>query len=103
MEFEIVGVFDEELFNHHTELDGEILTPVTFPSETVIEMSEVEKEALESGEDVLITGFGEFSGREKNARRGRNPASGEDLPLEARRVVTLMCSEVLKDKINGKK
>ena len=40
------------------------------------------KKSLESGEDVLITGFGKFCVREKNERRGRNPATGEDLPLE---------------------
>ena len=48
----IIGVFSEEKLRQSADLDGEILTPVTFPSETVIEMSEVEKEALESGEDV---------------------------------------------------
>ena len=63
---------------------------------------EIIKKSLESGEDVLITGFGKFCIREKNARRGRNPYTGEDLPLEARRVVTFRCSGVLKDRINGK-
>jgi integration host factor subunit alpha len=63
---------------------------------------EIIKKSLESGEDVLITGFGKFCIREKNARRGRNPYTGEDLPLAARRVVTFRCSEVLKDRINGK-
>jgi len=52
MELEIVGVFSEEKLRQHPDLDGEMLTPATFPSETVMEMSEVEKEALESGEDV---------------------------------------------------
>lgn len=52
MELQIIGVFSEEKLQEFPDLDGEILTPVTFPSETVIEMSEVEKEALESGEDV---------------------------------------------------
>jgi integration host factor subunit alpha len=60
------------------------------------------KKSLESGEDVLITGFGKFCIREKNARRGRNPYTGEDLPLEARRVVTFRCSKLLKDRINEK-
>ena len=63
---------------------------------------EIIKKSLESSDDVLITGFGKFCVREKNERRGRNPATGEDLPLEARRVVTFRCSEVLKDRINGK-
>lgn len=52
LRLKIVGVFSEKLLEQHHDLDGEILTPVTFPSETVMEMSEVEKEALESGEDV---------------------------------------------------
>jgi integration host factor subunit alpha len=63
---------------------------------------EIIKKSLESSDDVLITGFGKFCVREKNERRGRNPATGEDLPLEARRVVTFRCSEVLKDRINAK-
>lgn len=48
----VTGVFSEKLMQHHPDLDGEILTPVVFPSETMMEISEVEKEALESGEDV---------------------------------------------------
>ena len=63
---------------------------------------EIIKKSLESGDDVLITGFGKFCIREKNARRGRNPYTGEDLPLEARRVVTFRSSKLLKDRINGK-
>ena len=60
------------------------------------------KQTLESGEDVLITGFGKFCVNEKNERRGRNPWTGEDLPLRARRVVTFRCSTVLREKINSK-
>ena len=63
---------------------------------------EIIKKSLESGEDMLIRGFGKFCVREKNERRGRNPATGEDLPLDARRVVTFRCSKVLKDRINEK-
>ena len=59
------------------------------------------KKTLESGEDVLISGFGKFCVKEKNERRGRNPASGNDLTLGARRVVTFKCSGVLRDKINN--
>ena len=64
---------------------------------------EIMKQTLESGEDVLISGFGKFCVREKSERRGRNPQTGEFLMLEARRVVTFKCSSALKDKLNGKR
>jgi integration host factor subunit alpha len=63
---------------------------------------EIIKRTLESGEDVLITGFGKFCVKKKNARRGRNPQTGEDLMLRQRKVVTFQCSSVLKDEINVK-
>jgi FtsX-like permease family len=52
MKLKIIGIFSEKLLQQHPDLDGEILTPVIFPTETSMEMSEVEKDALESGEDV---------------------------------------------------
>jgi len=58
------------------------------------------KAKLTSGEDVLISGFGKFCVKEKRQRRGRNPASGEAMMLDARRVVTFKCSGQLRDKIN---
>ncbi len=58
------------------------------------------KKTLENKEDVLISGFGKFCIKEKKDRRGRNPATGEDLTLEARRVVVFKCSGVLRDKVN---
>ena len=71
-------------------------------AELVDTLFEVIKETLESGEDVLISGFGKFSVREKQERKGRNPQTGEPLMLSARKVVTFKCAGVLKDKINGK-
>jgi len=62
---------------------------------------EILKENLANGEDVLISGFGKFCVREKNERMGRNPATGEDLMLGQRKVVTFRCSGGLRDKING--
>jgi integration host factor subunit alpha len=62
---------------------------------------EIIKRTLESGEDVLVSGFGKFCVKEKHERRGRNPATGEDMMLEPRRVVTFKCSGKLRDKING--
>ena len=63
---------------------------------------ELIKSALAGGDDVLISGFGKFIVRQKAARRGRNPATGEDLALRPREVVTFRCSPVLREKINGK-
>jgi integration host factor subunit alpha len=63
---------------------------------------EIIKSALEKNEDVLISGFGKFCVKQKKQRRGRNPATGEDLMLKERKVVTFKCSGKLRDKINGK-
>lgn len=63
---------------------------------------EIIKSTLESGEDVLISGFGKFCVNEKNERRGRNPQTGNAVTIGARRVVTFMCSGVLRKKMNGK-
>jgi integration host factor subunit alpha len=63
---------------------------------------EIIKSTLESGENVLISGFGKFCVKDNNERRGRNAQTGEDKMLEARRVVIFKCSQVLKEKINGK-
>jgi len=58
------------------------------------------KTNLAANEDVLISGFGKFCVKEKKERRGRNPATGEAMMLEARKVVTFKCSGQLRDKIN---
>ena len=63
---------------------------------------EIVKSSLGSGEDVLISGFGKFCVKDKSERKGRNPATGEDAILPARRVVTFKCSGKLRDKLNGK-
>jgi len=59
------------------------------------------KETLVSGDDVLISGFGKFRVKEKRERRGRNPATGEDMMLDARKVVTFKCLGKLKERVNG--
>ena len=69
--------------------------------ETVETILEIIKSALVSGEDVLISGFGKFCVKEKRERRGRNPATGEDMMLAPRKVVTFRCSRQLRIKING--
>ncbi|MFC1885871.1 integration host factor subunit alpha [Thermodesulfobacteriota bacterium] len=70
--------------------------------ETIETLLEVMKKTLESGEDILISGFGKFRVKEKRERRGRNPATGDDLMLRPRRVVTFKCSGKLRKKIDGK-
>ena len=72
-------------------------------TELVEDILEIIKGTLESGEDVLISTFGKFCVKEKKERRGRNPATGDDLMLDSRRVVIFKCSSVLKDKINRDK
>ena len=58
------------------------------------------KSKLESGEDVLISGFGKFCVRKKQERKGRNPATGDAMMLTPRKVVTFRCSQKLRDMIN---
>ena len=72
-------------------------------SKIITTLLEIIKSNLESGEDVLISGFGKFRVQDKNERRGRNPYTSTELILDARRVVTFKCSGKLKDKMNGKK
>jgi len=68
--------------------------------EIVETMLEIIKFKLASGEDVLVSGFGKFCVREKRERKGRNPATGENMKLAARRVVTFKCSGKLREQIN---
>ena len=70
--------------------------------ELVESVLEIIKRSLANDEDVLISGFGKFSVKEKGDRKGRNPQTGEDLMLGSRRVVTVRCSGVLRKRINGK-
>jgi len=71
--------------------------------ETVETLLELIKSTLESGEDVLISGFGRFCVKQKAERRGRNPATGKDMMLAPRKVVTFKWSGMLKKKLNSKK
>ncbi|WP_456387952.1 integration host factor subunit alpha [Desulfolithobacter sp.] len=61
----------------------------------------ISKNALIQGEDLLLSGFGKFNVKDKKARRGRNPQTGDELTLEARRVVTFKPSGILRAKINN--
>jgi integration host factor subunit alpha len=62
---------------------------------------EIIKRTLGSGDDVLVSGFGKFQVRQKNERKGRNPATGMDMMLAPRKVVTFKCSGKLRDRVNG--
>ena len=69
-------------------------------AELVEKVFEIIKETLAAGEKVKISGFGNFVVREKNARKGRNPQTGEEIRLAARRVLTFKPSLVLKNVLN---
>jgi integration host factor subunit alpha len=69
--------------------------------DTIEALLEIIKGTLEKGDDVLVSGFGKFCVKQKKERRGRNPATGSDLTLRSRKVVTFKCSGKLRDKVNG--
>ena len=69
--------------------------------DTVESLLEIIKNTLEKGDDVLVSGFGKFCVKSKKERRGRNPATGSDLMLKERKVVTFKCSGKLRDIINA--
>jgi len=84
-------------------IQNQLNIPKNKSSEIVESLLEIIKSTLESGEDVLISGFGKFCVREKSERRGRNPATGGDLMLAPRKVVTFKCSGKLRDRVNGER
>ena len=59
------------------------------------------KETLENGEKIKIAGFGNFVVKEKSDRRGRNPQTGDEIIISARRILTFKPSQVLKSSINS--
>ena len=73
------------------------------PSEakdTIETLLEIIKSTLASGEDIMISGFGKFQVIDKAPRKGRNPATGDTMLLEKRRVVTFKCAGKLRDRMN---
>jgi integration host factor subunit alpha len=58
------------------------------------------KDALERGEKVKISGFGNFVVRNKRARRGRNPQTGDDIEISPRKILSFRPSQVLKNELN---
>ncbi len=84
-----------ELIQNHLGL------PKNKSTDIVETLLEIIKSTLASGEDVLISNFGRFCVKEKRERKGRNPATGDDLMLEPRKVVTFRCSGKLRDRLNS--
>ena len=84
-------------------IHNEIGIPKNKSTEIVETLIEIIKKTLASDEDVMISNFGRFCVKEKRERKGRNPATGDDLMLEPRKVVTFRCSGKLRDRVNGKK
>ena len=80
------------------QLQSELGVPKKQSVEITESLLELIKSSLESGDDVLVSGFGKFCVKDKKERKGRNPATGDDLMLEPRRVVTFKCSGKLRDK-----
>ena len=70
-------------------------------TETVEILLEIMKETLASGEDILVSGFGKLCVKQKAERKGRNPATGDDMMLTPRKVVTFKCSGKLRERVNG--
>ncbi len=70
-------------------------------SQLIENLLEIIKKSLENGEDVLVSGFGKFCVKQKRERKGRNPATGDDMMLAPRKVVTFKCSGKLRDKVNA--
>ena len=79
--------------NHPTLTKGQATDSV----ETFLSLS---KNSLIKGENLLLSGFGKFNVKDKKARRGRNPQTGDELTLGARRVVTFKPSGILRTKVN---
>ena len=82
----------------------QVYNELGFPKNQSLEIAdsllEIIRAKLGSGEDVLVSGFGKFCVKKKSERKGRNPATGEDMMLKPRRIVTFKCSGKLRKKIN---
>lgn len=86
-----------------TSIRNQLGLPKARSVEVVGSLLEIMKKTLESGEDVLISRFGKFCVEDMRELRGRNPASEKDMMFGSRRVVTFKCSQVLREKINGRR
>jgi integration host factor subunit alpha len=100
MEIPSMALTKNELITKITE-EMELTKKAT--TETVEQLMEIIKSTLASGEDVMISGFGKFRVVQKNKRKGRNPATGDDMMLAARNRIGFKCSGGLRDRINKRK
>ena len=82
------------------QIQNQLGFPKNQSKEITESLLELIKSVMESGEDFLVSGFGKFSVKEKAERKGRNPATGDDVILPARRVVTFKWSGKLREKVN---
>lgn len=84
---------------------GKIVDQLEYPKKDAIVLVEsvlsILKQTLETGDDVKISGFGMFEVKQKKARRGRNPNTGEAMTIEARRIIGFKPSTILRDAINA--
>jgi len=75
----------------------------TESSDVVESVFEILKETLERGEKVKISGFGTFTVKEKNSRKGRNPQTGEGITITARNVLAFKPSQVFRKALNQRR
>jgi len=86
----IEAIYDEVGFSKRESAD---IVETTF---------DIIKETLEKGENIKLSGFGSFNIRDKKARRGRNPQTGEEITITPRRILTFKSSNVFRDQLNKK-
>lgn len=95
----------EELTMTKADIVEKIHTTTGLSKKDSAEMMEsvfaIMKESLEAGESIKVSGFGNFEVKQKDARRGRNPQTGEAITIEARKVLTFKPSTRLRLSING--
>ena len=86
------------------DITDQVQAATEFTSKEAAELTEavfsIIKDTLEQGENIKISGFGNFTVKEKTDRRGRNPQTGEDITIAARRILTFKPSAVLKSAVN---
>jgi integration host factor subunit alpha len=91
------AVLAQQIYENHDKITKVQAT------EAVEAFLRISKNTLINGSGLLLSGFGKFNIKEKNARKGRNPATGDEFILEERRIVTFKASGILKAKINESK